>query len=114
VLRLEYGDPAAFVPKLYRVTVNELLGPLLGLFVALAKQVYAVPDMAVRPDDVRPVPVHCRTPADFSTAIEIRSRNPAVKMSKAESAQKGPIPNAQADRQIVGSKGDRPERAVLS
>jgi hypothetical protein len=35
-------------------------------------------------------------------------------MSKAESAQKGPIPNAQADRQIVGSKGDRPERAVLS
>ena len=56
--RLKPRDLPGFVPKLYGVAVYKLLGPFFGVIVVFAEQVYAGLNVTVRPDHVRPVPVH--------------------------------------------------------
>jgi hypothetical protein len=62
MLRLKYRDLAVFVPKLYGVAINELLGALFGVVVAFTEQVYAVLNATVLTDDVRSITVHGRCP----------------------------------------------------
>jgi hypothetical protein len=58
MLRLKHRDLAAFVPKLYGITVDELLRALFGLVIAVAKEVYAVLNVTVPANDISPIPVH--------------------------------------------------------
>ena len=58
LLRLKHRDLVAFVPKFHGMAVNELLRALFGLSIAVAKEVYAVLNMAVFGDDKSPIPVH--------------------------------------------------------
>jgi hypothetical protein len=69
MLRLKYRDPAAFVPKLYGIAVNELLRALSGLVIAVAIEVYPVLNVTVPADDISPIPVHRALPRDMLTAI---------------------------------------------
>jgi hypothetical protein len=61
MLRLKHRDPAAFVPKLYGIAVNELLRVLFGLVITVAKEVYAVLNVTVPANDISPIPVHGAT-----------------------------------------------------
>jgi hypothetical protein len=58
MLRLKYRYLAAFVSQLYSMAVNKLFGSLSGIVILLAEKVYAVLDVTVPTDDVRPIPVH--------------------------------------------------------
>ena len=42
--------------------VDKLLSPLFRIIIAFAKELDAVPDMTVRPNDVNSVAVHSRIP----------------------------------------------------
>ena len=53
---LKSRDLPCLVPKLYGVAVNKLAGPLFGVVVALAGQLYAVLNVTVPPDDVSAIP----------------------------------------------------------
>ena len=66
MLRLKRRDLTRSVPKLYRMAVNELLGALFCVVVAFAKEIYAVLNTPVLPDDVCPVPLHGRYPKTCS------------------------------------------------
>ncbi len=70
LLRLELGDLPPAVPKLYGVSVHEVLGPLFRFRLGLAHQVYAVYDVAIPANDIRSIPVH-RTPLIKRCAREI-------------------------------------------
>lgn len=58
---LEFCDPAVALPKFYILAVNQSDGALFSFLFIRAEEVYAIEDMAIRPNDVRAVLLHLRT-----------------------------------------------------
>ena len=58
---LKFCDPSVALPKFHILAVNQSDSALFGFVFVRAEEVYAIEDMAIRPNDVRAVLLHLRT-----------------------------------------------------
>jgi len=85
---LEFRDPAVALPQLYVLAVNQSHGALFRFILVFAKQVDAVEDVAVRPNDVRAILLHLGHRSWSSVAIcrGTRVRSEPILVSRANYA----------------------------